>query len=344
MDISTLPALRPLRLGELLDQAIRLYRRNFLTFVGIMALVYIPYMLLQTSISAISLNTMQSTPARELFTSPGYWLFIISTFVGSMLSSIFVGGMGTAALTRAIADSYLGQKITIFGAYKKVGFFWIHLILTSILLGLITSFVSFWTVIPIVGWFTGIGLLIFLSGVVSELLPALVVIEKLKGLDPITRAWNLARRRFWWLLGLSIIIFLFNLLVVVGPTLLINALATSLLGGSTVGNTAVISTLISSILSGLLHLFTLPILAAVWTLVYFDLRIRTEGFDLVLATLEPGEGETVELSNLPVPVSTEKWMTGEDISKFAVISLSVLGIIALLAGIVAIILVMLPVR
>ncbi|MCP4424404.1 MAG: hypothetical protein GY803_07935, partial [Chloroflexi bacterium] len=39
--------LRPLSIGELLDQVIRLYRRNFLTFIGIVALVQMPLTLLQ---------------------------------------------------------------------------------------------------------------------------------------------------------------------------------------------------------------------------------------------------------------------------------------------------------
>ena len=46
METSAVPVLRPLRLGELLDQAVRIYRRNFLTFIGIIALVYIPYSVL----------------------------------------------------------------------------------------------------------------------------------------------------------------------------------------------------------------------------------------------------------------------------------------------------------
>jgi hypothetical protein len=35
--------LRPLRLVELIDQAIHLYRRNFCKFIGIIAVVQIPY-------------------------------------------------------------------------------------------------------------------------------------------------------------------------------------------------------------------------------------------------------------------------------------------------------------
>ena len=34
MEKQMLPELKPLRLGELLDQAIRLYRKHFLTFIG----------------------------------------------------------------------------------------------------------------------------------------------------------------------------------------------------------------------------------------------------------------------------------------------------------------------
>jgi len=43
MENSTEIALRPLRLGEILDQAIRLYRHNFLTFISL------PYIYLRWS-------------------------------------------------------------------------------------------------------------------------------------------------------------------------------------------------------------------------------------------------------------------------------------------------------
>ena len=341
METSTLPVLRPLRLGELLDQAIRLYRRNFLTFVGIIALVYIPYVLLQTISSTLYLNSLQTLRnAREILTSPAYWLFLATFFIASVIYTVFVSGLGTAALTNAVAHAYLGQKIGILDAYRKIGRSWIHLLLALIVLGLLSLLSFLWTLIPVVGWFTGLGLMIFLGGMVAELLPAVVIIEKSKGLAPISRAWNLARRRFWWLLGFSLIFVMFNLLIVTGPTLLVEALSNSLLGGRDVGNSAIITTLLSNILGGLLRLFTLPILTTAWTLVYFDLRVRTEGFDLALATLEPAENMQVDISNLPIPAADEKWLTGADVSKFAVISLTLFGIIALISGVLAAILVL----
>ena len=58
METSALPALRPLGPGELLDQAIRLYRRNFLTFIGIIAVVYVPVMVLQTAATTLMSSSM----------------------------------------------------------------------------------------------------------------------------------------------------------------------------------------------------------------------------------------------------------------------------------------------
>ena len=61
METQDLPTtLRPLRLGELLDRAIRLYRANFLTFIGIIAVVYVPLMVLQTAASALLNGSMVS--------------------------------------------------------------------------------------------------------------------------------------------------------------------------------------------------------------------------------------------------------------------------------------------
>ena len=333
MEISNLPTLRPLRLGELFDQAIRLYRQHFLTYVGIMAVVYIPYVIVQTVSSTVLLAAMQTMRGREIFTSPAYWLFIFSIFVGIGLNEVFVSGLGTAALTNATAHSYLNQKISILDSYRQLGNSWLHLLFAMLIVSLLSSLLSTWAIVPIAGWFTGLGAMIFLAAVVAELLPPIIVIEKSTWLDPIKRAWDLGRRRFWWLLGVAMIFSLFTLLISTGPTLIISAVSNSL-----AGRAIVISTLISTILGSLLHLITLPILIVAKTLIYFDLRIRTEGFDLALATLEASEGAEIDIASLPIPVSDQKWLTWDDVSKFLIITLVILGLIALAVGIVAIVL------
>lgn len=337
METSTLPMLHPLRLGELLDQAVRLYRRNFITFVGIVAVVFIPYSLIQVVSSTFYLfnvETLQADP-ESIFTSAGYWLSFLGILLSGILYFIFVTGLGTAALTNAIARTYLGQKTSILESYQQLGSSSFKLLIALFLFGLLSMAAFIWMIVPIVGWLTGPGMLIFMGGVVGQIIPAIVVIEKLGAMESISRAWDLSRRRFWWLLGFSVIVYLLNLLVVSGPTLLISSLISVVLGqvDALSNNAYLISTLVSSVAGNLINLLVLPIILIAWTLVYFDLRVRTEGFDLALATLQTPEGETTDMSSLPTAAPVKNWLTGDDIGKFAVISLVVIGIYALLVAV-----------
>ena len=152
---SSLPVLRALRLGELLDQAIRLYRRNFLTFIGIIAVVYVPLMILQTisstwlSSSLINISAVQSP--EEIFSDSSYWLGLLSTVVLGFLQIILVQGIANGALTRAVADNYLGRKTNILDAYRGIRKSWISLLGALLLLGLVFFVAAFWSIIPCIG-------------------------------------------------------------------------------------------------------------------------------------------------------------------------------------------------
>lgn len=338
MEISAAPILRPLRLGELLDQAIRIYRRNFLTFLGIIALGYIPYAVLQIGSSVLSIFTLSNadTTSLNIFRSPSYWLSAFGSIISLAIYIIFVNGLCTAALTNSITRNYFGQKTGILQAYQQLGASWGKLIGTLVLFGIIYVGAMLWFIIPCVGWLSGAGLLAFLAGVVMQIIPAIVVIEKVSGTEAIARAWDLGRRRFWWLIGFAIVFYLFNALVVTGPAQLINYLATILLNKAGLfENAASISLLISTLVSNLINLLILPIQLTAWTLVYFDLRVRTEGFDLALATIVPSEDVLADISSIPPAPRAEKWLTGDEIGKFVIITLVVGGLYALLIGLIA---------
>ncbi|MDL1897907.1 hypothetical protein FBQ82_16755 [Anaerolineae bacterium CFX7] len=48
------PQLRPMSVGDILDQAIRIYRRNFVPLVIIVAIVSLPYVALQLAITLLT--------------------------------------------------------------------------------------------------------------------------------------------------------------------------------------------------------------------------------------------------------------------------------------------------
>jgi hypothetical protein len=338
METQSLPSLRPLRLGELLDQAIRLYRRNFLTFIGIIALVYVPLTVLQTAATTVlssSLSSMaRSSSPDEIFSNYAYWGGILSTLVVSFLQFIFVSGIATGALTRAVADNYLGKTTSILDAYRGIGKSWLPLIGGLLFVGLlIIAAALWWVIVPCIGWFTGFGMLVFLGAAISPMVAPVVVLENRGALDSVRRAWDLVRRRFWPVLGYIFVLYLFNLIIVNGPVTLVNILLTRVLplsfNDSTTG--IVLVAIIQAIVSLVFILIYYPLQMTAFTLIYFDLRVRTEGFDLTLLTT----GDADQALAASPSQSNERFMTGADLGNFAILTLAAVGVYIFFVAIVA---------
>lgn len=333
MENTTLPTLRPLRLGELLDRAIRLYRANFLTFIGIIAVVYVPLTVLQIASGALlgsSLDDVaRSNNPQELFTNYAYWLGILSTIVVGLVQFILVQGIATGALTRAVADNYLGKKTGILEAYRGIGKSWVSL-LGALLFLILVLFVIivWWIVIPCLGWVTGLGMMLFVSAVVNPLVPPVVVLENKRAIESIQRAWNLARRRFWPVLGYVIVLALFSLLVVNGPVAITNLiLAQAFQSFGDPVTQVVLTAIIQGLISLVFVLLYYPLQMTAFTLIYFDLRVRTEGFDIALLTMDPSAAAPgAENLPAPAPQPSERLITGPELGNFAILTLAGVGL------------------
>ena len=331
--MQTPPVLRPLRLGELLDQAIRLYRRNFITFIGIIAVIYIPLMILQTASTALLTSSFgdltNASRPEEIFTNYAYWGGLLSTFVLTFIQFILVQGIATGALTLAVADNYLGKQTSILDAYRGIKDSWISLLgalLVIILLLFVLSIGSI--VVPCIGWLTGPGMMVFLMSAISPLVAPVVVLEKQGALAAIRRAWDLARRRFWPVLGTIFVLYLFSLLIVNGPAAIVNTILTQAITSfGDVTTQLVITTIIQSLVSLVFVLLYYPLQMTAFTLIYFDLRVRTEGFDLALLTMNASElVDAANVSQVPVPQSNERLITTPELGNFAILTLGALGL------------------
>ncbi|RPJ27999.1 MAG: ABC transporter ATP-binding protein [Chloroflexi bacterium] len=330
METQTLPTLRPLRLGELLDRAIRLYRGNFLTFIGIIAVVYVPLTVLQTAASALLSSSMLggiSTPD-ELFTNSAYWIGMLATLILALVQFVLVQGIATGALTRAVADSYLGKKTGILDAYRGIGKSWLTLVGALLLLGIIVFGLAIWWMVPCIGWFTGLGMMMFMLTVVNPLVPPAVVLENQGAVDAIRRAWSLARRRFWPVLGTIFVLYLFSLIVVNGPVAIANVLLLQVFQSF---DDPTMQLVLTSVIQGLISLVFIliyyPLQMTAFTLIYFDLRVRTEGFDIAILTMEAsGSADLSQAMTAPAPQVNERLVTGPEIGNFAILTLAGFGI------------------
>jgi len=298
MPVAPTSHLRPLGMGQLLDQAIRLYRRNFLQFIGITAIVQIPLGLLQMGSSLLTLSGLSfpsdfdTTPPQGIFGpqdmfGSAYILGILGSAVVAILSFVLIQVVATAAMTRAVAATYLGESIGITDAYRQIGRSWLSLLGAMLLAILAVLGLVIWFIVPCVGWLTGLGMLVFFSLVVIPLIAPVIVLEKQKATRAIRRAWDLARRRFWWVLGFVLILAIFAHIIITGPVLLLSLLFNFVVGSGPLATSttqAMTQTVLQSITQLVGGLIYLPLQITAITLMYFDLRIRTEGFDLTVLT------------------------------------------------------------
>ena len=333
------PAFHPMKLSELLDQAVRLYRRNFLQFIGIVAIPYIPLILIQAVSSVLMTSSLpqiaSATDPSAIFTNGRYWLGLAGTLLFGILYLFLIQGLATAGLTRAISDSYTGQPVGIFSSYRRLGSSPVRLLGALLWMGLIGLGVFIWLIIPCVGWVSGPGLLAFLFAIVLPLVAPVVVLENNGVFASVRRAWDLGRTRFWWLIGFALILYLFALLVISGPSVLISsALRFFMLSGSTpldqqLTLTTVLQTLVSMI-TGLLYL---PLQLSAMTVVYFDLRVRSEGLDLALQAAPAAEPAPTLVPAVAPSGSQSRLITGRDIGNFILLSIGILVLYALVIAI-----------
>jgi hypothetical protein len=108
--------LRPMTLGELLDRTFSLYKQHFWLFAGIMALPFLVLFLFQVGFFGLAkVAVTGSHPA-----SPGG--IAAGVGVGGLVLVLYLVLLGAAqaATIFAVSDLYLGRAATIRGSYRRV--------------------------------------------------------------------------------------------------------------------------------------------------------------------------------------------------------------------------------
>lgn len=336
MSTLTSPVLRPLRLIEIFDRALRLYRGNFIQYVGILAIAQVPLAILQLIVSLVTQSdvaTAISNPflAPEDIFTPTFLLGIGINLILQLISFVLVQGIAIATLTRAMAGHYLGEKtVSILDAYRLVQPIWLPVIATTFILTLIGILSGLWWIVPCIGWLTGGGIVFFISNLVTPLAMPAVVLEKQAPLTAWRRAWDLVRTRFWWMLGFAIVLALFSLFTINGPAALINLVAqftlTDALNPS--ASDLAIQTALQSIATLVATLLFVPIQTACFTILYFDQRVRSEGLDLLIQS-ETDKGLFQLLEDSAPPLQQEL-VTSQELGYFALLSVGILALAFLL--------------
>lgn len=258
------PELRPLALGEILSTAFGLYRRHFKTLCLSVLVVVIPLAILDTLLAAsLSSDPFDPTPERTAGSSAGG--DDVGALAANVLVIVLLFTLATAACTRAVAIAYLGGSITWQESLRYAVRKLLPLLVVSALTGLAVVAGLFALILP--GIYIAVRL--FLAS------PALIV-EDQSAVDSMRRSWNLVKDRWWATFGIILVsVLLIGIITSLLQALIVAPLFADsdndLLGG-------ILRTL--GTIAG--NLIAIPLQAAVLTIVYFDLRVRKEGFDLQL--------------------------------------------------------------
>jgi hypothetical protein len=316
----TVRQFRPMNIGDLFDNAFRIYRGNFRLLISIIALPFLPFILVSAIVRWVTTSQFYDTlgdPSRltnfeSVFSTTA--IFFVATyglaFAQSLLFLIIY-----AALITAISHIYYGKEITVGTAYREgLKRFW-TLLGGSFLLGLLAIVIVVIAMIP--GFlflfasfdsfsdgdsFGSVLSALVLIGGVFLILPLLLwlftklmfyghtaVIEQTGVFDSLRRSWSLVTGSFWRSLGISLLLTLLVYIVAVLPAIIVSLLVTLLFGLSPagMGQSQALSQTVSGLVTELLFIFVIPIQLGGLTMLYFDLRIRKEGLDLEIQSASP---------------------------------------------------------
>jgi len=286
--------LRPLGVGETLDVSIKIWRRHFGVLARAVVLLVAPVQVFSALVQ-ISLPTASTTNVGNPNQTPtlpaDFWTRIAGTFVVTILTYV-VAVLAAGACFKAVSEAYVGvepdwRSSLRFALSRLRSLVWLSLSTTVLLglslLGCIVPGVYFW-------------------GAWAVATPALLV-EGLKGRRARQRSRELVRGRWLPVFGALALGTLLNQIVAAAIT--VPAIALTLHGRShDLGGAAVRA--VAGVASSAI---TTPFLATLIAVLYYDLRVRKEGFDLELLAqhvgVAPPEGVQFIAPPPPVPSGEE---------------------------------------
>lgn len=278
--------LRPLGVGELIDAAVRIYKSRAKTLLAAVAIPTAPVLIFTSLVSFSSQPDLTVDPATGAPNFDGGDLALFSAgFIVSLVASLVAGSIAAAACFRSISGAYVGDdpdwRESLRFAWSRFGS----------VLGL-TLLTTLATLAGMLACLVGVAVpLAFLSVAV----PALLV-EGLGVGGAMGRSWNLVKGTFWRVLG---IVLLSLLLGVAFQAALSSPLAVLFF----VDVNPVVQQVLTAVVSIVSTVLVTPFSAALTMALYVDLRVRKEGFDLVLWAQRLGNAPTEGFPAQPgVPV------------------------------------------
>ena len=304
--------LRPLSIGELFDRAFVLYRRHFWLFVGITAIPGVFALIVALAQQAMqTVTVMDGAPGGELSVNTVLALWIAAGVLVAVLAYGVVYTIALGATTFAVSEIYMGRPASIADVYGKVrphiGRLLVLMMAMVLRIGgvlflgfLVAGFVAFTGALihaVVAGILTVLCFLAIFVGVMimslrySLSVPSMIV-EQVGANHSLSRSIQLTRGR----LGRVFLLMLCAVMVTYATALLFQGpflFAALAVGMET--RTGILLNVVAAFTGTIGTTLTAPFLIIGLVLLYYDARVREEGFDLELALASLGSGSTASV-------------------------------------------------
>jgi hypothetical protein len=262
--------LRPLSISELLDRTFHLYRNNFLVFVGIMAIPQLLVLALQLA-RAVTLTT---GPLQRF--SPIALLAGLASYVAIEISA--------AATVMAVSNIHLDRPVSLGAAFSSAKGSMLRVVLITLAVGIAAGIGLIFLIVP--------GVYLWLMW--SLAIP--VTVLEGGGLNASTkRSKELTQGSRGRIFVIYLLIIVLAMVVGMIFQVPLGILAV-LLGRGNAGGAISLIVAVSAVGSFISTSLVGPLATIALTLIYYDQRVRKEGFDLqlMMATLQPATSPSVQ--------------------------------------------------
>jgi len=306
--------LQPLGLGTILSASLLVLRRNPRPTFGlsllIMSLVTVGSLVLVGAVTFAGVErTLSASEADAATIEAGTNAGLILSAFFAVALSLVGGAILQGIISLEVARGTVGERLRLRGLWNaakgRIGALigWSALVMVAVFIGIAvvggvsvllftfgdTAGIVF-GVLTMLGGFLIAAFLAAWLGTFFAFVPSALMIERLPLMLAIRRSWSLVRGNFWRTLGiLLLIIVIVNIVssVVTAPLSVIGGLGVGLLnptGNEEAGIVGfIVLYIVTIVVSVVISAVTIVIQAAAPALLYIDMRMRKEGFDLELA-------------------------------------------------------------
>jgi hypothetical protein len=287
--------LRPLSTGEILDRTFTLYRRNFLLFLGISAIPHVLVLVLNLARVSITFGSLLAPNAQRSHAVP-----LVSPSVGTGVAFLIIGLLlvvvmviayllSQGATVIAVSEIYLGRSISITESFRRVSGELLNLFGVVILNGLATIAAFVCLIIP--------GIYMMCRLVVC--VPAALV-ENIGARDSLERSFTLTKDNA----GRAFVILLLYFAVAIAAAALFTWPFTiiMLLVARKDPSQMIFWMQATQVGTFVADVLVTPILTIASAILYYDLRVRKEAFDIQLM-MNPTGGTAPLANSLPTMFS-----------------------------------------